>query len=66
MPTQGVAGETMRDTVAFHAGALRGYPSVGEFLIPVSGALERFPRVHLTQLAWQAAENDAAMPKAAS
>ncbi|MBK7658380.1 MAG: hypothetical protein IPJ28_04165 [Betaproteobacteria bacterium] len=62
MPTQGVAGETMRDTVAFYAGALRGYPSVGEFLVPVSGALERFPRVHLTQLAWQAAENDAAMP----
>ncbi len=62
MPTQGVAGETMRDAVAFYAGALRGYPSVGEFLLPVSRALDHFPRVRLTQVAWQAAENDSAMP----
>jgi hypothetical protein len=62
MPSQGVAGETMRDAVAFYAGALRGYPSVGEFLVPVSVALERFPRVRLTQVAWQAAESDSTMP----
>jgi len=62
MPAQDVAGGTMRDTVAFYASALRGYPSVGEFLVPVSRALERFPRIRLTQVAWQAADSDSTMP----
>lgn len=62
MPAQGVAGETMRDTVAFYSGSLRGYPSVGEFLVPLSGALDRFPGIRLTQIEWQAAENDKVTP----
>ncbi|MGE0356774.1 MAG: hypothetical protein AB7P08_07655 [Burkholderiales bacterium] len=65
MPAQGVAGQTMRDTVAFFSGSLRGYPTVAGTLLPVSAVLQRYPKVRLTQVAWQAADDDRATPSLA-
>jgi hypothetical protein len=62
MPAQGVGGQTMRDTVAFYSGLLREYPTVESFLIPVSAVLDRYPKVRLTQVAWQSADDDKATP----
>jgi len=62
MPAQGVGGQTMRDTVAFFSGSLREYPTVSGLLVPISAVLDRFPAIRLTQVAWQAADDDKAMP----
>jgi hypothetical protein len=62
MPVQDVGGQTMRDTVAFYSSSLRGIPSVESLLRPVSGVLEKYPKIRLTQIAWQAADDDKAMP----
>ncbi|HEX4944131.1 MAG TPA: hypothetical protein VFV55_07235, partial [Usitatibacteraceae bacterium] len=62
MPTQGADGDTMRDTVLFYSGSLRGYPTVASMLLPVSHVLERYPGIRLTQVAWQAADDDKASP----
>lgn len=65
MPTQGVAGDTMRDTVAFYSASLRAYPNVVDLLVPFSTVLERHPSIRITQAAWQASEDDNAMPSLA-
>jgi hypothetical protein len=62
MPTQGVGGPAMRDTVALYSGSLRDHPTVGAFLLPVSGVLARYPQVRLTQVAWQATDSDSVTP----
>jgi hypothetical protein len=62
MPAQGVGGQTMRDTVAFFSSSLREYPTVATFLLPLSGVLDRFPAIRLTQVVWQAADDDKTMP----
>jgi hypothetical protein len=61
-PTLGVGGEMMRDTVAFFSGALREYPTVTGFLVPLSAALDRYPTIRLTQVVWEAADDDKRMP----
>jgi hypothetical protein len=63
MPAQGVGGQTMRDTVAFYSGSLKDYPTVASMLVPVSAVLARYPSIRLTQVAWQAADDDKTMPK---
>ncbi|MDH5264220.1 MAG: hypothetical protein OEX21_05660 [Betaproteobacteria bacterium] len=62
MPAQGVAGQTMRDAVAFYAGSLRTYPTIAALLVPVSRILERYPAIRLTQVAWQAVDDDKTLP----
>jgi hypothetical protein len=62
MPAQGVAGQTMRDSVAFYSGWLRDYPTVASFLIPISTVLDHYPMVRLTQIEWQAADDDKVTP----
>ena len=62
MPVQGTGGQTMRDTVAFYTGSLRDYPTVASMLVPVSGVLGRYPAIRLTQVAWQAADDEKSMP----
>jgi hypothetical protein len=62
MPLQDVGGETMRDTVTFYARSLRAYPTISGFLQPVSEVLARYPEIRLTQVAWQAADDDKAQP----
>jgi hypothetical protein len=40
MPTFEVAGAAMRDAVGFYTGYLQGYPTVAQFVVPLSAALE--------------------------
>jgi hypothetical protein len=53
----------MRDAVAFYNGAIRGFPTLESFLVPLSGALNDHPSVRLTQISWQATDDAKAMPK---
>jgi hypothetical protein len=62
MPTFDVAGAAMRDAVGFYSGYLQGYPSVVQFVVPLSAALEAHPSVKLNQLAWQATDDPKALP----
>src|SRR4029078_2898751 len=62
MPTLDVAGGAMRDTVGFYSGYLQGYPSVVQFVLPLSSVLEAHPTVRLNQIAWQATDHAKALP----
>lgn len=62
IPAQGIGGQAMRDTVAFYSGSLASYPTVAQFLAPVSLVLEKYPTVRLTQVAWQATDEDKGLP----
>jgi len=62
IPSQGVAGETMRDVVAFYSGSMRAYPTLSAFLLPISGVLERYPSIRLSQIQWQTADDDKVTP----
>jgi hypothetical protein len=63
LPSFGVGGSTMRDAVSFYNGAIRGFPTLPSFLVPVSGALREHPSMRLTQIAWQATDDAKAMPR---
>lgn len=63
LPSFGVGGATMRDAVTFYNGALRDFPRLGDFLVPVSTVLRGHPQVRLTQLAWTASDDPKAMPR---
>jgi hypothetical protein len=63
LPSFGVGGSTMRDAVSFYNGAIRGFPTLPGFLVPLSGALKDHPSVRLTQIAWQATDDAKATPK---
>jgi hypothetical protein len=62
MPEQGVAGETMRDSVALYNAMLRDSPSLLEFLVPVSRVLSAHPRIRLSQVAWQTSADGKNLP----
>jgi hypothetical protein len=62
LPTLQVGGATMRDAVAFYGAYMHDFPTVGDFLVPLSRVLEAYPGVRLTQLAWQAADDAKAVP----
>lgn len=62
MPSEGVGGQAMRDTVAFYSGWLKEYPTITSLLLPVSIVLDNFPKIRLTQVVWQAADDDKATP----
>jgi hypothetical protein len=63
LPKQGLGGPAMRETVAFYTNSLRAYPTVASFLVPISGVLDRYPKIRLTQVVWQAADDDKFTPK---
>lgn len=63
LPTSGVGGPGMRETVAFYNNSLRAYPTVAAFLVPISLVLDRYPKVRLTQVVWQAADDEKVMPQ---
>ena len=63
LPSFGVGGSTMRDAVAFYNGAIRGFPTLPAFLVPVSGALREHSAMRLTQIAWQATDDAKATPR---
>jgi hypothetical protein len=62
LPSFGVGGSTMRDVVAFYNASIRSFPSLPEFLVPVSRVLQAQPDVRLSQLAWQATDDAKATP----
>ena len=63
LPSFGVGGSTMRDAVSFYNGAIRGFPTLASFLVPLSGAMREHPSMRLTQIAWQATDDAKAMPR---
>jgi len=62
MPSFGVGGATMRDVVAFYNSSIKGFPSMPQFLAPLSQVLQAQPDVRLSQLAWQATDDPKATP----
>lgn len=62
LPSFGVGGSTMRDAVAFYNGSIRPFPALTEFLKPISTVLQAHEGVRLSQLAWQATDNEKAVP----
>jgi hypothetical protein len=63
LPSFGVGGATMRDAVNFYNASLRGFPRIGEFLLPMSQVLRAHPDVRLTQLAWEATDDPKDTPR---
>jgi hypothetical protein len=63
LPSFGVGGATMRDTVSFYNGSIRGFPLLTEFVVPLSEILGAYPAVRLTQLSWQATDDPKATPR---
>src|SRR5262249_4304214 len=62
-PSYGVGGATMRDAVAVYNVSMRGFPTLVEFVGPLSQALRTHPDVRLTQIAWQATDDAKATPR---
>lgn len=62
LPSFGVGGATMRDTVAFYNSSIRSFPTLPEFLVPISQVLQSYPDVQLAQVAWQATDDAKATP----
>ncbi len=62
LPSFGVGGSTMRDSVAFYNAAIRGFPRITDFTLALSQVLERHPEVRLDQIAWLATDDAKASP----
>jgi hypothetical protein len=65
-PSLGVGGSTMRDTVAFYNHAIKAFPSLPEFVAPISKVLAAHPDVRVTQLSWVATDDAKANPPMAA
>ena len=62
MPSFGVGGSTMRDVVAFYNSSIKAFPSLPEFLVPISRVLQGHPEIQLAQISWQATDDAKATP----
>jgi hypothetical protein len=62
LPSFGVGGSTMRDSVAFYNASIRGFPRITDFAVALSQVLERHPEVRLDQIAWRTADDPKANP----
>jgi hypothetical protein len=62
MPSFGVGGATMRDAVAFYNTRIKGFPTMPEFLRPLSAVLQARPDVRLQQVSWLATDDAKATP----
>jgi hypothetical protein len=63
LPSFGVGGSTMRDAVTFYNLSIRGFPTLTDFVVPLSAALGAHPNVRLSQLTWQATDDLKTVPK---
>ena len=63
LPSFGVGGSTMRDAVTFYNGSIRGFPTLTDFLVPLSAVLRGHPDVRLVQLTWQVSDDPKAAPR---
>ena len=62
MPSFGVGGSAMRDAVTFYNGSIKSFPSLPEFVKPLSSVLQNLPEMQLLQLSWVATDDPKAMP----
>jgi len=62
LPSFGVGGSTMRDSVAFYNAEIRGFPRVTDFALALSQVLQHHPEVRLDQIAWLATDDAKASP----
>lgn len=62
LPSFGVGGSAMRDAVSFYNSSIRAFPSIHDFVGPLSGVLGAHPEVRLAQMSWQATDDPKAMP----
>ena len=63
LPSFGVGGSTMRDAVTFYNGSIRGFPTLTDFLVPLSAVLRTHPEVRLAQLSWKVGDDPKAAPR---
>lgn len=63
LPSFGVGGSTMRDAVTFYNGSIRGFPTLADFLGPLSTVLRSHPEVRLAQLSWRVSDDPKAAPR---
>ncbi len=66
LPSFGVGGSTMRDAVAFYNASIKGFPTVTDFAVALSAALQAHPEIRLTQLTWQATDDPKTLPAMAA
>jgi hypothetical protein len=62
LPSFGVGGSTMRDSVAFYNAAIRGFPQVTDFASALSTVLGRYPAIRIAQISWIATDDANALP----
>ena len=62
LPAAGIGGAAMHEAVDFYNATLRGFPSVVDFLVPLTRVFDAHPRIRLAQLAWQASGDAQALP----
>jgi hypothetical protein len=63
LPSYGVGGSTMRDVVSFYNGSIRSFPTLPQFLVPISQVLGAHPEIRINQLSWQATDELKTLPK---
>jgi hypothetical protein len=63
LPSFGVGGSTMRDAVTFYNGSIRGFPTLSDFVVPLSVVLRSHPEVRLSQLTWQVTDDPKVTPR---
>jgi hypothetical protein len=62
LPSFGVGGSAMRDAVTFYNASIKAFPTVHEFLRPLSEILVGYPQVRLNQLSWLATDDPKVVP----
>jgi hypothetical protein len=62
LPSFGVGGSTMRDSVTFYNSSIRDFPRLTDFAAAFSQIVDRHPEVRLAQLAWTATDDPKATP----
>ena len=62
LPSFGVAGSAMRDAVTFYNGSIKSFPTIHDFVRPLSEVLKDHPQVRLGQLSWTAADDPKLVP----
>lgn len=65
LPSFGVGGSAMRDAVTFYNASIKSFPTLHDFLRPLSVVLQDYPQVRLNQLSWHATDDPKLVPNLA-
>lgn len=65
LPSFGVGGSAMRDAVTFYNASIKSFPTIHDFLRPLSEVLQDYPQVRLNQLSWHATDDPKLVPNLA-